>query len=206
MLMALSLDPARTAVLVIDLQNDNLADDGAAGGTESIPHAREVGVVEHAAEVAQAARESGAPVIHVHFVIDPAGGGAGRNIPLFAGITDTPTVVRGTYGAQPFPGAEPHASDIVIDRPRMNAFHGTALDTMLRNLGITHIVLTGVHTNHAVNTTARAAADAGYTPILVTDATASTTADAHRGDLRYGFADIAELHDTTTVVTALTGN
>lgn len=87
----------------------------------------------------------------------------------------------------------------------MNAFHGTPLDTMLRTLGITHVVLTGVHTNHAVNTTARAAADLGYTPILVTDATASTTADNHRGDLRYSFADIAELHDTAAVVAALSG-
>lgn len=202
--MPLSLDAGRTAVLVIDLQNDNLADDGAAGGSEAVAHARQVGVVAHAADVAQAARDAGALVVHTHFVIDPSGGGAGHNIPLFAGVTDAPTVVRGSYGARPVPGAEPQPGDLVMDRPRMSAFHGTALDTVLRTVGVTHVVLTGVHTNHAVNTTARVAADLGYTPIVVTDATASTTAEAHRGDLCYGFTDIAELHDSRSVIEALT--
>lgn len=204
--MTLPLDPTRTAVLVVDLQNDNLADDGAAAGTEMITHARQVGVVENAARVAAAARAAGAPVIHVHFVIDVHAGGAGRNIPLFDEITSTPTVVRGTYGAAPFPGAEPQEGDLMIDRARMSAFQGTALDTILRTLGITHVVLTGVHTNHAVNTTARVAADLGYTPVLVSDATASTTAEAHAGDLRYGFADIATIHDTASVIDALTAH
>lgn len=85
----------------------------------------------------------------------------------------------------------------------MSAFHGTALDTILRNKGITHLVHTDVHTNHAVNTTARVATDLGYTPIVVSDATASTSADAHRGDLLYSFADISELHDPSAVVAAL---
>lgn len=46
--MTLSLDAVRTAILIIDLQIDNLADDGAAGGSDALPHAREVGFVEHA--------------------------------------------------------------------------------------------------------------------------------------------------------------
>jgi len=202
--MTLSLDPRRTAVLVIDLQNDNLADDGAMGGTTSIEHARSVGVVEHAARIARTAREAGALVVHVHFVADPVAGGAGENIPLFRAITEQRTVVRGTYGAEPFPGAVPEDGDIVLERARMSAFLGTALDTILRNLGLTHLVLTGVHTNHAVGTTARVAADLGYTPILVGDATASTSAEAHAADLAYGFADIAPVVDTETVVGALT--
>lgn len=67
--------------------------------------------------MAQAAREAGALVMHMHFIIDPAAGGAGHNIPLFAEVTETPTVVLDTYGAQPYPGAEPQAGDIVLDRP-----------------------------------------------------------------------------------------
>ncbi|WP_265521331.1 cysteine hydrolase family protein [Oerskovia flava] len=108
--------------------------------------------------------------------------------------------LQGRPGAEP----EPEPGDIVIDRPRMSAFHGSPLDTILRNLDITHLILTWVHTNRSVNTTARVAADLGYTPILVSDATASTTAEAHTGDLRYRFADIATIHDTTTVTGALT--
>lgn len=201
--MTVDLDPRRSAVLVIDLQNDNLADDGAAGGTPSVNHAREVGVVENVARIARAARAVGIPVIHVHFVVDPAAGGAGNNIPLFQTITAQRTVVRGTYGAAPLPGAEPLDTDLVLERARMSAFHGTPLDTVLRQTERTHLLLTGVHTNHAVGTTARDAADLGYTPIVVSDATASTTADTHAADLRYGFADIAPVVDTSAVLASL---
>lgn len=202
--MNLNLDPRKTAVLVIDLQNDNLADDGAAGGSESLRHAREVGVVPNSAAIAATARSVGAKVIHVHFVIDPEAGGAGTNIPLFESITTSKIVVRGAYGAAAVEGAEPQEGDIVLDRPRMSSFHGTPLDTILRNLGITHLVITGVHTSHAVGTTARVAADLGYTPIVVSDATAAMNADMHAADLTTGFDEIAIIADTETVRAALT--
>lgn len=201
--MISSLDPARTAVLLVDLQNDNLADDGAAGGTPAVAHARSVGVVTNSARIADAARELGVPVIHVHFVVEPGSRGVGTNVPLFASITTDRTVVRGTYGAAAFPGAEPVGDDLVVERARMSAFHDTDLDAILRGSGRTHLVLTGVHTNHAVGTTARHAADLGYTPIIVSDATASTTPRAHAGDLEFGFADIAPVVDTRAVLTAL---
>ncbi|GGM62251.1 cysteine hydrolase [Microbacterium saperdae] len=201
--MSFTLDPARTAVLVIGLQNDNVADDGASGGTAALVHAREVGVVANAARIADAARQTGVPVIHVHFVVDPETGGAGTNIPLFEAITTHRTVERDTYGAAPVTGAEPVTGDLRVERSRMSAFHDTALDTILRCAGKTHLVLTGVHTNHAVGTTARDAADLGYTPLVVSDATASTTADAHAADLLYGFADIAPVIETNAVLAAL---
>ncbi|MER6170382.1 isochorismatase family protein [Streptosporangium sp. NPDC001681] len=56
---------------------------------------------------------------------------------------------------------------------------------------------------HAVGTTARTAADLGYTPIVISDATASTTPEAHAADLKYGFADIAPTVDTETIISAL---
>ncbi|MGW4230429.1 cysteine hydrolase [Streptomyces sp. NPDC004980] len=122
----------------------------------------------NAARVAQTVRQSGAKVIHVHFVTEPAADGAGDNIPLFAEITIDQTVVRGTYGARPFPGAEPQPGDLALERPRMSAFHGAPLDAILRNLGSQNLILTGVHTNHDVGTTARVAADLGYTPTIAT--------------------------------------
>ena len=171
------IDPTRTAVLVIDLQNDNLAEDGASGGTEAFHHAREQNVVGNAVAVADMARQTGAKVIHCHFVVEPGADYSGRHIKLFRQIAENEMVVRGRWGAEPVEGAEPKEGDLVLTRARMSSFRGTQLDIWLRNLGIDTVVLPGVHTCHAVNGTARDAADHGYRVILVSDATASMSAE-----------------------------
>ncbi|WP_342659071.1 cysteine hydrolase (plasmid) [Sphingomonas sp. NY01] len=197
----LTLDPSRTAVLVIDLQNDNLAPGGASDGSEGFRHARSQQVVAHAGRIADAARSAGGKVVHCHFVIDPEAGGAGRNTPLFRKITDGPMVVRASWGAAPVAGAEPRPGDLVIARSRMSAFGGTQLDIMLRNLRIDTVVVTGVHLCHAVNHTTRDAADLGYRVLLVSDATASQSAEWQAADLATGLTDIAEILTTEAVIT-----
>ena len=85
----------------------------------------------------------------------------------------------------------------------MSSFHGTQLDIWLRNLGIDTVIVTGVHTCHAVNGTARAAADHGYRVVLASDATASMSAEWQEMDLKTGLTNIAEIADTTTIAKAL---
>jgi gluconolactonase len=59
-------------------------------------------------------------------------------------------------------GVEPAGDELVLDRIRMSAFNGTALDTVLRNWGITDVVIVGVWTR-----TVRDAADHGYEVTIV---------------------------------------
>ena len=61
-----TVDPAKTAVLILDLQNEVIYDKGAFGGTGAAAHARQQNVVGNAARLADAARAAGLPVIHVH--------------------------------------------------------------------------------------------------------------------------------------------
>ena len=197
------LEPSRCAVLVIDLQNDNLAEGGASDGTEAFHHAREQNVVENAGRISSAARQAGAQVVHCHFVVEPEADYSGRNIKLFRMIADNQMVVRGKWGALPVEGAEPKDGDLVLQRARMSSFHGTQLDIWLRNLGIDTVIVTGVHTCHAVNGTARAAADHGYRVVLASDATASMSAEWQEMDLKTGLTNIAEIADTATIVEAL---
>lgn len=77
----------------------------------------------------------------------------------------------------------PHDDDVVLAHHRVSGFHGTELDTVLRGGGIDTVVLAGVATNLAVESTARAAADLGYRVLVVSDACSAVSGQAHDASL-----------------------
>ena len=195
---------ARTAILVIDMQNDNLHPDGAFASFGAAQHAQEQDVVANVRIVLDAARSAGIPIFHNRIVSYPAPEGlGGANAPIFRMIGPGSLVV-GTWGADIIDGLDPQQDEPVLDRVRMSAFHGTALDVMLHNLRITDVVVVGVWTNMAVEHTARDAADFGYAVTLVSDATSSINADWHSAALRYALTNIATI-STAKDVTARLG-
>lgn len=199
----LTLDPATTAVLVVDMQNDNLHPDGAFAATGAADHAAAQGVVAHVGEILAAARASGAPVVHNRIVVYPGRPTGGTNAPIFR-MLGPESLRLGSWGAAPIAGAEPAGDEIVLDRIRMSAFSGTSLDVILRNLGITTVVVTGVWTNMAVEHTVRDAADHGYEAVIVSDATSSINADWQAAALGYALQNIATVATTAEVTAALT--
>ena len=74
---------------------------------------------------------------------------------------------------------------------------------MLRNLGVTDLVVVGVWTNMAVEHTVRDAADRGYHVSIVTDATSSISAAWQHAAVSYALTNIVTITDTTAVVAAL---
>jgi nicotinamidase-related amidase len=80
---------------------------------------------------------------------------------------------------------QPQGDEIVLHKITSSAFTSTPLDLILRNMGITTLILTGVVTNGCVETTARDARDLGYRVILATDACAAMSVEAHDNALRY---------------------
>ena len=62
------------------------------------------------------------------------------------------------------------AADLVFDKQRPSAFHGTALDSWLKQRGVQTLLVTGMKTQYCIDTTCRAAADLGYSVVLVSDA------------------------------------
>jgi len=101
-------------------------------------------------KLAGAMRKAGSIVIHVHYIVEPGAPGLKLNAPLFRGIAESKAVVRGTWGAKAVAGLEPQAGDIVIEKMRMNAFHGTKLETILQGYGIDSLVITGAWTNFSI--------------------------------------------------------
>jgi nicotinamidase-related amidase len=66
--------------------------------------------------------------------------------------------------------ALPHKDELVITKPGHSSFIGTNLESVLHEMDITHVILTGVITNNSVEATARHSADLGFVTIVVSDA------------------------------------
>lgn len=197
------IDPAASALLIVDLQNDTVGEAGAFADSGAADFASRHGVVEKARRVVDAARGAGLQVIHVWHVDEPGHVDSTRNAKLFRDIADADGLVRGTWGAKPVEGLEPRDGDVVVEKQRMSAFNATTLDTKLRGLGATKIVVCGAWTNFAIEHTCRDAADHGYEVVLVTDATATVSDEWQHAAVSYALTNIAELVTTGEVVVAL---
>lgn len=203
--MALAIDPRGSALIVQDLQNDVIAEGGAFAESGSPAHAKSQNVVANVASLAQAARCAGMAVIHVHYVVEEGAPGLKLNAPLFQSVAEAKALVRGTWGAAPVEGLEPQADDLVVEKMRMNAFHDTRLDTLLKGLGAETVIIAGAWTNFSVEHTARHAADAGYRAVVLTDGTSTVDDEWQKAGVEYALQNIAERVSCADVVQALAG-
>jgi gluconolactonase len=195
---------ARTTALIIqDLQNDVIMEGGAFAASGAPAHAKKQNVVANVAGLAGAMRRAGAKVIHVHYIMEPGAAGLRLNAKLFQGTKDGAATVRGTWGAAPVAGLEPLPGDCVVEKMRMNAFHGTRLDTLLRGFGTDSVVVTGAWTNFSIEHTARHGADAGYRMVVATDGTSTIDDEWQNAALNYALTQIAERATCQEIAAAL---
>lgn len=187
----MAFDTTKTALLIIDLQNDNLIKGGKFENSGAVEHAQKQNIVENIKAIADSARTAGIPVFHNLFVVEKGAKGIGNRAPIFQAIAETESIVRGTWGAAPVEGLEPKEGDFVIEKSRMSAFNGTQLDVLLRGLGIETIIVTGVWTNMAVEHTCRDGADHGYRVVIATDGTSTISEEWQKAALDYAMNNIA---------------
>jgi gluconolactonase len=199
----LRIDPARAALIIQDLQNDIIGEGGAFAESGAPAHARSQNVVENVKRLAEAARAAGMPVVHVWYVVDAGVRGLKLNAPLFQGVKEANALVRGTWGAAPVDGLERQEGDFVVEKMRMNAFHGTTLDTLLRGLGAETIVITGAWTNMSIEHTARHGADAGYEVVVVSDGSSTINDEWQHAALNYALTNVCRTATAEEVARAL---
>jgi ureidoacrylate peracid hydrolase len=149
---------ATDAVLVIDMQNSFLRSGGAMyehrGGTLRDPN----GTIQRVGEVVAAATARGIPVIYTRHCYRPGYMDAGsRTMRLFQTM-ETEPLVRGTWDADIVDELKPGQGAAVVDKTRMDAFHNTDLEVLIRGISATRLVVTGIVTNACVETTTRQAA------------------------------------------------
>jgi gluconolactonase len=201
-----TLDPSRCALIVQDLQNDVMIEGGAFAETGSPEHAKEQNVVENVKGLAAVCRAKGVPVIHVWYVVEPGAPGLKLNAPLFNGVKDASALVRGSWGAAPAHGLEPHDGDLIVEKMRMSAWQGTRLENLLAGTERDTLIVTGAWTNMSIEHTSRTGADKGYFVFVPEDGCSTMNADWHNASINYALQNVATVTSCAEVIAALGGS
>ncbi|TVP73611.1 MAG: cysteine hydrolase [Rhodobacteraceae bacterium] len=177
---AFDFDPARTALIVIDMQRDFIENGGfgEALGNDVRPLQA---IVPRVARLIETARGAGLAVIHTRECHAPDLSDCPpakrlRGKPSARIGDDGPMgriLIAGEPGADIVPELRPLPGETVIDKPGKGAFYATPLMEVLTGLGITTLLFAGVTTEVCVQTTMREANDRGFEALLVEDATES---------------------------------
>jgi nicotinamidase-related amidase len=188
--MELQLTPAKTALVLIDLQQGIV-------GMQTAPYPA-ADVVQKGARLARAFRARGAAVVYVrvdmaNFLVLPV---------------DTPSRPPGAppppaAASELAPDAGFEEGDLLITKRHWGAFAGTELEHTLRARNIDTIVLGGIATNFGVESTARQGTGLGFACVIVEDACTSREADAHRFAFEQIFPRLGRVRTTADVLRAL---
>ena len=197
------IDPARTAMILQDLQNDVMIDGGAFASTGSPEHARAQDVVANVRRLADALRARGGMIVHVWMVLEPGAPFLCQHAALQRGLKMEKALVRDTWGVRPAAGLEPQAGDLVVEKMSMSAWETSRLEAYLRHGGRDTIVNTGSWTNMSVEHTARTGADKGFRMIVPEDACSTMNAEWHAASINYAMQNVAAVTRTDAVIAAL---
>jgi nicotinamidase-related amidase len=185
----LTLDLARTAMLVIDMQNDFCHPEGWLGhiGVDVAPARAPIPAL---AALLPALRRQDVPVIWLNWgnrpdrlnlspsllhVYKPTGSGTGLGDPLPG--SGAAVLQRGSWSAAVVDELVQEAADIRVAKYRMSGFWDTELDSILRNLGVTTLLFAGVNVDQCVLCTLQDANFLGYDCVLLEDCSGTTSPD-----------------------------
>ena len=184
----LELDPATTAVVLIEYQNDFTTEGGVLHEAVA-PVMESNGLLANTTALVDAARAAGVTVMHA-----PITFAEGYNeitshpYGILKGVVDGKAFVKGSWGAAIVDELAPKDGDIVIEGKRgLDTFASTNLDFILRSKGIRTILLGGFLTNCCVESTMRTGYENGYRVITLTDCVAGTSVAEHENAITYDY-------------------
>jgi nicotinamidase-related amidase len=209
---SISPDIGKSALIIVDMQNDFLHRDG------NFSHiAREhpefeidmpflIDTIPNFKRLADAFRAAGRPVVYLAHVLKPDYSDAA--FPYWrVGIEPTSGnrthCVEGTWGAQIIDDLKPQEGDHLIVKKGFGGFSNTPLDTVLRNMGVTTCVVSGVTTCVCVSTTIRGGVEYNYRMIVVSDAVAEVDRVTHEAELKTMARIFADVKTTDEVIRML---
>jgi nicotinamidase-related amidase len=174
------LNPAKTALIVIDMQRD-FVEPGGFGETLGNDVTRLQAIIPATAALIAGFRKAGLTIVHTREchrpdLSDCPPAKKDRGNPKLRIGDPGPMgriLISGEPGADIVPELYPIEGEIVLDKPGKGAFYATPLGDLLKERGITQLVFAGVTTEVCVQTTMREANDRGYECMLAEDATES---------------------------------
>lgn len=179
----IAIDTARTAVIVVDMQNDFATKDGMLDrlGIDISPIRQAIGPT---ANVLAAARRAGIRILYLKMGYRPdlsdlgASDSVNRILHLRVGVGQTirapngaesRMLIRDTWNTEIIPELEPQTDDVVIYKQRYSGFYQTGLDAVLQQLGVKYLIVTGCTTSVCVESTVRDAMFRDYLCVLLAD-------------------------------------
>jgi len=184
----MSIDPAKTAVVLIEYQNDFTSEGGALhGAVEGVME--KTGMLANTERVVEAARSAGATIMHAPIMF-AKGYKRDQRAPLRhpQRRRRRECIRQGHVGRCDHRRTRPQDGDIVIEGKRgLDTFASTNLDFILRSKGISTIVLGGFLTNCCVESTMRSGYENGYEVITLSDCVAATSEEEHANALKYDY-------------------
>lgn len=200
------MDPQKTAVVLVEYQNDFASEGGALHGAVKDSMAA-TDMITHTQEAVAAARAAGATIIHAPIQF-AAGYGEITSHPygILKGVVDTNAFVKGTWGADFVGEVAPQPGDIVLEGKRgLDAFASTNLDFILRSKGIATVALSGFLTNCCVESTMRSAYEKGFEVVTLTDCVGATSSEEHANAITYDYPMFSKPMTASEFASTLTG-
>src|SRR3954449_13291543 len=179
-------DPQRTAVVLIEYQNDFTSEGGALhGAVQTVMDS--TGMLDKTRKLVEAARAAGATVVHAPITFAPGYNEISAHpYGILKGVVDSTAFVKGEWGAEIVDSLSPQEGDIVVEGKRgLDTFATTNLDFILRARGIDTIVLAGFLTNCCVESTMRTGYEKGYKVTTLSDCVAATSSDEHENAIKH---------------------
>jgi nicotinamidase-related amidase len=186
-----TIDPAKTAMIVVDMQNDFVAP----GGGLETPAAR--AMVPRLVEALRICRSNGIKVIYTTHAHRRDGSDMGL-FDMHPPIANRSAAVDGTPGVEIYSEVAPAAGEHVIKKHRYSGFFGTDLDIVLKGWGVDTVIISGTTTENCCHATARDAMFHNYRVVFLSDATATYDYP----DRGFGAMPNEQVHHATLVILA----
>ena len=173
------IDPRRTALLIIDVQNWVLDPSKHPPRPEFYEDARRI-VIPNLGRLLLAGRRRGLEIVYT-VMENLTRDGRDRSLDYkLSGFF----IAKGSPDARVIEELAPREDEILLPKTSSSLFNSTNFDYLMRNIGIDTIIATGFLTDQCVDHTVRDGADRGYYMICVEDACATDTRARHRAALR----------------------
>jgi nicotinamidase-related amidase len=187
-------DPKRTAVVLIEYQNDFTSEggvlhDAVRGVMES------TGMLDNTRALVEAARSAGATIVHAPITFAPGYGELSEHpYGILKGVVDSTAFVKGEWGAEIVDALAPQQGDVIAEGKRgLDTFATTNLDFILRARGIDTIALGGFLTNCCVESTMRSGYEKGFHVITLSDCVAATSPEEHENAIKFDYPMFSEV-------------
>ena len=177
------LDSNKTALVVVHMFK------GVAGEVETpfnrlFRHrAKDKGIIKAQLRLLDEFRRAEAKVVYTAVTDQPGLPGVSPNSPLWRTLFDCVCLMEGTPAVELIDDLARRPDEPVVRGQAANGFDRTILETVLRMAGVDTLVLVGIATDVAVESTARAASDLGYRTIVVSDACTADNDESHARSL-----------------------